>query len=437
MRVLFSSLEGSHFQLLAPLAWALRTAGHEVRAACVPDVVETVTRTGITAVPLDSPPWYEGLEDFHKEAIAHFGTADQNPGRASAAGPDPGRDDSWADQLGYESVIVPALNSRLNSDRLIDELVAYARHWQPDLVIWETLCLAGPVAALTVGAAHARLVSGPELAMQLGTRGAFLRLAAEQPPEHREDPTAEWLDRTLERLGAEARFDESVLTGQWTVDTRPASLREDLGLTVVPARYIPYNGRSAVPRWLREPPARPRVCLTLGVSIDSGYGLWDLDTVLTGMLDALAGLDVEVVAALSERQRAHLPPLPDTVRVVDHVPLHDLLPTCAAVVHHGGYQTKATAEFHGVPQVLLTGWEWVTESMGAAYEKQGNLLSLPLREFTPDRFREKVATVLGDPSYTAHARRLRRETEEMPTPNEAVAAIERLTALHRKERRGA
>ncbi|MGW7449322.1 activator-dependent family glycosyltransferase [Kitasatospora sp. NPDC054795] len=424
MRVLFASLEGSHFQLLAPLAWALRTAGHEVRAACVPDVVETVTRTGITAVPLDCPPWYEGLGPFHQEAIAHFGTADQQR--------EPDRQDTWADQLGYESVIVPALNSRLNCDRLIDELVAFARHWQPDLVIWETLCLAGPVAALTVGAAHARVVSGPELAMQLGTRREFLRLAAEQPPEHREDPTAEWLDWTLERLRAPARFDESVLTGQWTVDTRPAGLREDLGVPTVPARYVPYNGHSVVPRWLREPPARPRVCLALGVSIDGGYGLWDLDAVLAGMLDALADLDVEVVAALSERQRAHLPRLPGTVRVVDHVPMHDLLPTCAAVVHHAGYQTKATAEFHGVPQVLLTGWEWVTEAMGEEYEKQGNLAALPLRSFTRDRFRETVARVLDEPSFAEHARRLRREIQEMPTPNEAVTVIERLTARHRK-----
>lgn len=427
MKVLFTSLEGSHFQLLAPLAWALRTAGHEVRAACVPDVVETVTRTGITAVPIDSPPWYEALGAFHQEGIAYFGTADQD--RA------PDREDTWEEQLGYESVIVPALNSRLNSDTMIDELVALARHWRPDLVIWETLCLAGPVAALTVGAAHARLVSGPELAMQLGTRRTFLRLATEQEPEHREDPTAEWLNWTLERHGAGARFDESVLTGQWTVDTRPASLREDLGVPTVPARYIPYNGQAVVPRWLREQPLRTRVCLTLGVSIDSGYGLWDLDTVLIGMLGALGELDIEVVAALSDRQRAHLPPLPDTVRVVDRVPMHDLLPTCAVVVHHGGYQTKATAEFHGVPQVLLTGWEWVSESMGADYEKQGNLLSLPLREFTADRFREKVARVLSEPSFAAHARRLRREIEEMPTPNEAVAAIERLTARHRKEQR--
>ncbi|WP_030808021.1 activator-dependent family glycosyltransferase [Streptomyces sp. NRRL S-337] len=429
MKVLFTSLEGSHFQLLAPLAWALRTAGHEVRAACVPDVVETVTRSGITAVPIESAPWYESLGAFHQDAIAHFGTADQDR--------EPDREETWEEQLGYESVIVPALNSRLNSDTMIDELVALARHWRPDLVIWETLCLAGPVAALAVGAAHARLVSGPELAMQLGTRRAFLRLAAEQEPEHREDPTAEWLGWTLERLGAGARFEESMLTGQWTVDTRPASLRQDLGIPTVPARYIPYNGRAVVPRWLREPPLRPRVCLTLGVSIDSGYGLWDLDTVLIGMLGALGELDVEVVAALSARQRAHLPPLPDTVRVVDHVPLHDLLPTCAAVVHHGGYQTKATAEFHGVPQVLLTGWEWVTESMGADYEKQGNLLSLPLREFTADRFREMVARVLAEPSFAAHARRLRQEIEEMPAPNEAVAEIERLTARHGKERRGA
>ncbi|MGW2784745.1 hypothetical protein ACWC3X_26360 [Streptomyces populi] len=33
-----------------PLAWSLRTAGHEVRVACRPDLLDAVTSAGLTAV---------------------------------------------------------------------------------------------------------------------------------------------------------------------------------------------------------------------------------------------------------------------------------------------------------------------------------------------------------------------------------------------------
>jgi hypothetical protein len=41
------------------------------------------------------------------------------------------------------------------------------------------------------------------------------------------------------------------------------------------------------------------------------------------------------------------------VRVVDFVPLNALLPTCSAVVHHGGSGTFAAVLEHGVPQLII------------------------------------------------------------------------------------
>ncbi|MFJ6837235.1 hypothetical protein [Streptomyces sp. NPDC091209] len=40
----------AHVFNLVPLAWSLRTAGHEVRAACWPDLLDAVTSAGLTAV---------------------------------------------------------------------------------------------------------------------------------------------------------------------------------------------------------------------------------------------------------------------------------------------------------------------------------------------------------------------------------------------------
>jgi UDP:flavonoid glycosyltransferase YjiC (YdhE family) len=51
MRVLFTVNPGTTiFNHLVPLAWALRTAGHEVRVASQPLFADEITRAGLTAV---------------------------------------------------------------------------------------------------------------------------------------------------------------------------------------------------------------------------------------------------------------------------------------------------------------------------------------------------------------------------------------------------
>ncbi|MCZ7457446.1 activator-dependent family glycosyltransferase [Streptomyces sp. WMMC940] len=424
MRVLFTSIEGNHFHQMVPLAWALRTAGHEVLAACNEQLVDTVTQTGLTAVPIQSPTLWEQLDDFQKEAISLFneiGTRKQDPSKVT-----------WEDHLSYENMVVPALYQPLNNDAQIDQLVEVARGWRPDLVLWESFSIAGAVVAVATGAAHARLVSGPELALQMVTRGHFVRHRDQQPEPLREDPTAEWLDWTLERLGSDRRFDETMLTGQWVVDTRPGSLRQELDLPTVPMRYVPYNGRCAVPRWLHEPAERRRVCVTLGTSITSEESeRFRLGDTLAALFGSLAGLDVEIIAALDPAQRDALPELPDNIRTTDFVPLNELAPSCSVIVHHAGYQTKATADLHGVPQVVIVGYEWVSEDMGEEYEKSGTTLAVSARDLTADVLRERILRLLDDPSYTERAGDLREEIRAMPTPNEVVPVLERLTREHR------
>ncbi|GAA3990562.1 DUF1205 domain-containing protein [Thermobifida alba] len=424
MRVLFTAFEGSHFNQLVPMAWALRAAGHEVLAACKRSVLQDVVRSGLPTAPLDAPPIWELLDDFHRQSIAHY-TA------VGTRGPD-GSPPTWEELLAQESILVPCLYARLNHITLVRALTALARGWQPDLVIWENTCFAASVAAVASGAAHARMVSGPELSMQVRTRTDFLRLAGERPPEQREDPTAEWLGALLEDVESPSGFEESLLTGQWTIDTRAPSTRTDAPVPTVPVRYVPSDygkGRtaSALP-----PPNRPRVCLTLGTSIaEAEYALFDLTEVLFSFFTAMAGESVEIVAAVTPQQREQMPPLPADVVVADYLPLDAVLPTCSAVVHHGGYQTKLTAELYGVPQVLLCGYEWVTESMGADYEMSGAVLSLPLRRLNARTLRSSVLRVLREPSYREAAQRVRREMLAMPAPNDAVPALEELTRLRR------
>ncbi len=57
---------------------------------------------------------------------------------------------------------------------------------------------------------------------------------------------------------------------------------------------------------------------------------------------------------LLSRHRAHVPPdLPPTVRHFDYAPFSQLLPRCAALVHHGGIGTTSQALAAGIPQLVM------------------------------------------------------------------------------------
>lgn len=423
MKVLFvCTAHKTHYFPLVPIAWALRTAGHDVRVAAPPELTDTITQTGLMAVPVGVAEWNENGDARASEMyeqllmaggadyVQHFDWRDQ--GRWT-----------WEGLLTLENLVVSTLYDPLNNEMVIDDLVAFARGWQPDLVIRETYTHAGGVVARVIGAAHARLVHGPDTTTS--ARQAFLRQAEEQPPEHREDPTAEWLERTLQRFGC--HFDDEILTSQWTIDPTPPSTRLDLGLYTVGVRHVPFNGPSALPDWLRTPPALPRICLTGGLAArEAGESVFSMVDILEGMAD----LDVEIIATLDTAQLDQVPVVPSNTRVVEFVPFHDLLPTCAAVIHHGGGGTRATAELHGVPQVIVAiGWDTVVKAR--CLEELGVALSISAAEVTPAILREKVSRVLEDPSFAEAAQRLRAEVLAQPTPNDIVPLLEKLTAEHR------
>lgn len=422
MRVLFVCFaHDTHYFPMVPLAWALRTAGHEVRVASGPDLADTIARTGLPGVSVGTPEWYSN-DPYDPEALGEL-LAEGSP---YAEYFDYTRRDeeqwTWEGLLALENIMVPALFASMNNDPTLDDLVGVARDWRPDLVIWETYSFAGAVAARAVGAAHARLVWGADVALR--ARREFLRRSSEQPPEHREDPTAEWLGWSLERFGGS--FDEEVLTGQWTIDPSPAPVRLDLGLDTVGVRYVPYPGPvAAVPEWPREEPKRARVCLSLGLSGTAER----MGATLGEVLESMADLDAEVIATLTEEQVAAAGTLPDNVRAVGFAPLDQLLPSCAAIVHHGGIGTTATAYLHGVPQLLLSGG-WDTAVKADAIEAAGAGLRLPLPEVTRDKVGDAVRRLLTEPSFTRAAMTLREHMLAEPTLNEAVTLIERRVSRH-------
>ncbi|MEE2043098.1 activator-dependent family glycosyltransferase, partial [Nocardiopsis tropica] len=93
MRVLIvSQAEKTHLLGLIPQAWALRAAGHEVRAASQPALVPTIARTGLPAVSVGRDHL------FHQLLVTLKGL-----GFGDTAGFDMARSDAEAEGLEYLS----------------------------------------------------------------------------------------------------------------------------------------------------------------------------------------------------------------------------------------------------------------------------------------------------------------------------------------------
>ncbi|MBK1787859.1 activator-dependent family glycosyltransferase [Prauserella cavernicola] len=421
MRVLFVSYpEKTVFQYLVPLAWALRTAGHEVAFAGQGNFTDVITQAGLTAVPVsdNAEPWRvtnltaDQLESERAGLPAPYDVAD-DPGKATWEY----LRDGYADRVVGRYV--------MESIPMIPGLVSYARYWRPDLVVWESNCAAGPIAAKACGAANVRVLFGQDI---FGvTRAHYLRLRERQPDGDRADPFADWLGENARAYGAE--FSEDMVTGQATIDQFPTSLqaRAD-GLRYLATQYVPYGGPAVVPRWLWEPPKRPRVGLTMGLSATEHFNGYTVD--MATLLTNLSELDVEVVATVADSVRERLGPLPDNVRTVSYVPLHALAPTCSAFVHHAGAATLATVSRYGVPQ-LAVHLHFDQPMYARRLAEHGAGIAIPNDEATGRSVRDGVRRLLTEPTFRERANELRDEIRAAPAPNEIVRQLEELATGHR------
>ncbi|WP_062346012.1 activator-dependent family glycosyltransferase [Herbidospora yilanensis] len=423
MRVLITTYpERTHFLLMVPLAWALRTAGHEVRVAVQPKFADVVTQAGLTAVPVggDRDLWQVigRVRNLPRQDRSFSG--DREPGYPSpydAFERDPA-DLTWEDlRDGYERQISGW--HKVSNVPMVAGLVDFARRWKPDLVIWEPTTFAGAVAARACGAAHARLLIGADV---YGiAREHFLRLK-----DGRADPLAEWLGSYARKYGFTPG--EDLVTGDFTLDVLPAPLRvQARDLTYVPVRYTQYGGPASVPAWLRTPPERPRVALTMGLTItehDVGYPV-DMQ----GLLDSLADLDIELVATIPDAEREKLERVPANARLVPYVPLPDLVPTCSAVIHHGGVGTMVTTAQFGVPQLSLP-WDVDQPALSTLLAAAGAGLTMHSTTATGPAVRDAVRRLLTEPSFAEGAARLRAEALSVPAPNQVVPRLEELAARH-------
>lgn len=389
MRVLFVSWAWpSHLIPLVPLAWAFRSAGHEVAVATQPPMVGTVTGAGLPAAAVGSAVDHTNLLGSAMRPLLAVETAAQPPGRRRRLG----------------------LSVRIAED-MADDVTRLCAAWKPSLVLHEPTTYAAPLAAAAQGIAHAPVLWGVNFhaAAHAYEQEAFAELSA--------------------RMGVD-NFDSR---GVATVDPCPASLQVPSTHPRLGLRHVPYNGTCVVPRWLLEPPRRPRICLSWGVSPH-----WANEAeharaaqLQRRLVEALAELDVEVVVAVASRAGLDATWLPGNVRVVERLPLHLLLPSCQLLIARGGAGSMMAAVTAGVPQLCVP--QYVSDLMPAErLAETGAALSFGDAPTDPPAVRDAARRMLRTPSFYTAAARLRAETESQPT---AAAVVRQLAGMVRDSAR--
>ncbi len=289
---------------------------------------------------------------------------------------------------------VPRLFGEVATADMIDDVLAAGRELSPDVVLFETYAFAGPLAAELLDGLGVHVLLGPMLPHEV------LELAND----------------AVSPLWRSFRADAPGYAGVYrhlTVETCPKSLEtlelpegEATSLRPMPA---PEAGVSQ--------PARPLVYVTLGSFF--GFNLDLFRTVLAGLEDE----PVDVVVTVGTAQDpAALAPVPPNVRVERFIPQAQLLPTCAAVVHHGGCGTTFGALAHGLPQLVIP--QGADNFINATMlERAGAARALRPEEVTSEAVRDGVRRILREPDYRAVALGLAAEIAAMPTPDEIVGLI--------------
>ncbi|MFF1643067.1 nucleotide disphospho-sugar-binding domain-containing protein [Streptomyces sp. NPDC058246] len=421
----------THLFNLVPLAWSLQTAGHEVRVAGWPDLLDAVTGAGLTGLSVGPGETAEERKrrDRRKAAPAPAAGGSGQGGLGPLFDVRPDRERLGWEQVTrlFDTLVLP--QARRSNDSMMEDLVEFALEWRPDLVLWGAKAFAGAVAAAAVGAVHARVLYSVDVYTRM--REDYLHAKALQPPEERVDGLRDWLAGWAGKYGRE--FSEDLVNGQFTIDPLPEAFRPDPRPTTLPVQFIPYNGPAVVPRWLAEPPRAPRVLMTFGDSVNDGpvRHLLPVERI-QDILDSVGDLEMELVLTLPRDSQHRLRDVPANTRLVESVPLSEVLPTCAAMVHHGGTWSFGCALRYGVPQLLVSR-AFDIPLKRQCLDRTGAGLSMEPAEVDGPGVRAALVRLLEDGTIRANAQRLRQEVLATPSPNELARTLEELVAARRAD----
>lgn len=296
--------------------------------------------------------------------------------------------------------------------RTLPELLNIISEWHPDLLVRDNTEYAGCVAATAAGIPHA--------VMQIAGLGPGFLQNIDEPL------------RQLCDLAGVAPADPAALMYRYLLLLpRPFRLwKPDFPApsTLHSFRYVGFSGAGdeVLPPWTTTL-AGPTIYATLGTV--ANYATDVFTAILEGLRDEPANL---ILTVGRDRDPAEFGEQPANVRVERYIPQDLLLPHCDLVVTHGGSGTMLDALSHGIPMVMipyaadqplnarLCAQEGVARVVWLADHTGPGQLAQAIKEAARD--------VLGNPRYRIEAQRLRKEIDDLPGLEHAVALLERLIA---------
>jgi UDP:flavonoid glycosyltransferase YjiC (YdhE family) len=374
MKVLVVSTPGpGHISPLRPLVQALIAGGDRVAVAAARGVASLAQKMGATFYPCGNEErvWFDRLGARTRG----------NPG----------------DGLAPERIshyFLPRLFGEIATDDMIDDVLSCGREFRPDVVLFESYALAGPLVADLLGVAAVNHLLGPL-------------------PEH---SLMELVNDAVSPLWRS--FDREV--------PGYGGVYRDLTIEVCPPSFEPLEVPSGealtlcpvpLPQGVPNAGALPFVYVTLGTFFNGNIEIFRL------VVEGLAEESIEVVVTVGvDQDPAALAPLPANTRVERFIPQAALLPTCSAVVHHGGAGTMFGTLAHGLPQVVIP--QGADNFINAEMvERAGVAKVLRPGELTPASVRDAVHRVLREPSYALAGRKAADEIATMAAPDEVASDL--------------
>jgi UDP:flavonoid glycosyltransferase YjiC (YdhE family) len=380
MKILVVSTEGAgHFTPLVPIIGALLAGGDEVLVASGPNAAPMVDKTG-----------------------ARFALAGRSQGEwmARLAGSIRGNP---GDGLAPERILqyfLPRAFGEIGVDEMIDDVLRHGREFTPDLVLFEAFALAGPLAAELLGVPGVAQMFGPL-----------------PPPE-----TVELANDAVSPIWRSFGHDVPGWAGMYrdlTIQICPSSLEQ----VPLPVGETLFLRPAPLPLGPRVTTARPMVYVTFGTLFNANLDLFRL------ALDALAEEPVDIVMTVGRDQDpADLAAIPPNARVERFIPQAELLPSCAAIVHHGGAGTTFGALAHGVPQVVLPQGADNYE-LAAMCERAGAAVVLRPHDVSATNLAAAVRTVVAIPSFAEAGRACAAEIASMPDAAGVAESLRRWVAV--------
>ncbi|MDP9326069.1 MAG: glycosyltransferase [Candidatus Dormibacteraeota bacterium] len=391
MRVLFTVQPSTgHLHPIAPVAQALARAGHEVVVCSGPSFRDEVEAFGLT----------------HKDAGLDWLTHDFSTWTAFPPMPPPGP------EFGQFVITVFA---DITTDRMVPDVLAFAKEWGPDLIVREAMEYSGCLVAEKLGIPHVSIagngysaVDSPDIHYFPGNN----RLVAEPMARHRE------------KLGLPADPDNRMPYRHMNLAFIPPAWDGDDAPRPANTRYVRHTSAvpqgSTLPEWARHLNDRPTVFASLGTVFNSTPGA--LEAIIEGLKDEPINL---VVAIGPGQDPGRFGTLPPNVRLESYVPQVLLLEQCDLFVTHGGFNSIKESSIAGVPMVVMP----ITADQPYNAERAA---ALGIAEViapdhrTPEAVRNAVQKVLQEPSYRAQAKKFQAQMQELPGPEDTVKLIEEL-----------